>query len=177
MIDKEINDALNKQIQEELNSAYIYLAMVAYFEDLNLPGFSSWMKNQSNEEVGHAMRLFNFVNERGGRVVLQSIPEPPTNWGSPLEAFRDAYNHEVHISGCINKLLELARKKNDYATEVHLHWFVDEQVEEEDTTSLVVNKLGVIGDSGPGLLMLDAELGRRQGDIPPSSSSWEESGD
>jgi ferritin len=161
MIDKKIVDALNVQINEEMASAYIYLAMSADFKSKNLEGFASWMKVQTQEEIVHAMRIYDFLNSRDGKVKLQTINAPQDTWRSPLDAFNTAYKHEQYITGCINKLVKLARDQNDNATELFLGWFVTEQVEEEESTSAVVQKLEMIKDSSTGLFMLDAELGTR----------------
>lgn len=163
MISKRMEEALNEQIKEELGSAYLYLAMAAYFEAENLPGMAHWMRVQTQEELAHAMRIFNHLVERGGRVKLQALAEPAFQWNSPLEAFEAAYKHEQYISERIHKLVELARAEKDYPAEVMLQWFVAEQVEEEDQALKVVEMLRRLGDSGRGLLWLDKELGKRQG--------------
>lgn len=167
MINDRLEEAINNQINEELYSAYLYLSVAADFGDKNLEGFQGWMKAQAQEEVEHAMRLFNYLEERGGRVRLQEIEEPKAKWESPLEAFKDAYEHEKYITGKINELVELAEEKNDKATLNMLQWFVDEQVEEEDSVSAIVEKLEMVGDSASGLLMLDSELGKRGGTETP----------
>ncbi|HOW27166.1 MAG TPA: ferritin [Elusimicrobiota bacterium] len=161
MLNKRIQDELNKQINEELASAYIYLSMAAYFESKNLKGMANWMRVQTKEERDHAMKFFEFIHERGGRVQLADISAPKTDWKSPLAAFEDAHKHEIHITGRINGLLELARKEKDSAAEIFLHWFVTEQVEEEANATEIVEKLKMIGDSSGGLLYLDKELGKR----------------
>ena len=160
-MNETIEQALNNQINEELNSYYIYLSMEAYFESESLDGFATWMELQAQEEVEHAMRIFRFVNQRGGRVKLQPIEEPKQSWDSPLEAFEDAYEHEQYITKTINDLVDLAEEKDDKATLNMLDWFVEEQVEEEDSTGEVVDKLKMVGDSGSGLLALDRSLGER----------------
>ena len=161
MIDKKIVDALNVQINEEMASAYLYLAMSADFKSKNLDGFASWMKVQTQEEIVHAMKIYDFLNSRGGKVKLLAINEPQETWSSPLEAFKAAYKHEQYITGCINKLVKLARDQNDNATELFLGWFVTEQVEEEETASGIVQQLERIKESSTGLFMLDAKLGTR----------------
>jgi len=162
MINTEIQDAINKQINEELYSAYIYLSMSGYFEDQDLPGFAQWMYAQYQEEVEHAMRFHRYLMERGGRLHLHAVKEPPHEWNSPLDAFQTALEHEQYITGCINDLVDLAESKQDRATFNMLQWYVDEQVEEEASTGDIVAKLERVGDSGNGLLMLDRELGQRQ---------------
>ncbi len=161
MIDKKIQDALNIQIKEEMQSAYLYLAMAADFESKNLNGFANWMKVQAQEEMVHATKIYDFINSRGGKVLLKSLDAPQDTWSTPLKAFEAAYKHEQYITGCIDKLIALARGQNDNAAEILLHWFVTEQVEEEESASDIVEKLKIIGDAGAGLFMLDAELGKR----------------
>ncbi len=156
-----IQDALNDQIQAELNSSYIYLAMAADFEDKNWPGFAKWMRVQSQEETGHAMKLFEYIVRRGGRVQLKAIEQPPAEYESPLAAFQKAYEHEQYITGRINQIFGQAREAKDPATETLMQWFVNEQVEEEATALQVVEMLKRIGASGSGLVMLDRQLGKR----------------
>ena len=161
MIDERVEDALNDQINAEFYSAYLYLSMAADFADQNLDGFSHWMRLQAQEEVEHAMRIFDFVLERGGTVELGELEKPKTEWESPKEAFKDALEHEEYITGRINDLVDLAKEKNDRATENMLQWFVDEQVEEEDSVDEILQKLKMAGDSSSSLLMLDSNLGQR----------------
>ncbi len=160
-MNQKIQDAFNEQIKEELFSSYIYLAMAAHFEAENLDGFANWMRHQAQEEVEHAMRLFDHINRRGGRVVLKALGEPPLEFGSPLDAFRKALEHEKHITGRIHDLYELAQQEKDYPAQMELQWFVDEQVEEEENTGRVVDLLELAGDNKGALLMLDRELGKR----------------
>ena len=162
MIDKKMLDALNVQINEEMKSAYLYLAMAADFQDKNHPGFASWMRVQAGEEMKHAMKIYDFIEERGGKVVLKAIDMPQETWATPLEAFEAAYAHEQYISSCIHKLVKLAREKDEIPTEVFLHWFVDEQVEEEASTDEIVQKIKQVQDTGNGLYMLDRELAKRE---------------
>ncbi len=161
MLTESVEDALNEQINAELYSSYVYLSMAAYYEDEGLPGFASWMRSQSDEEHEHAMRLYDFVHDRDGRVTLAGIDSPPTEWDSPADAFETAYEHEVEITEMIDNLVALAREENDNATENMLQWFVAEQVEEEATAQAILDKLKHVGDDGPGLLMIDQELGER----------------
>ncbi len=151
MISKKMQTALNKQINEELFSSYLYLAMSADFEAKNLMGAAKWMKMQADEELEHAMKFFHFVLERGGEVDLLPIGKPQKSWKTPLAAFQDAEKHEQHITGCINDLFELAGKEKDYATQSMLKWFVDEQVEEEASVGEIVAKLEMVSDSKNGL--------------------------
>ncbi len=161
MIGKKMEEALNEQVREEFFSSYLYLAMAAYFHSQGLEGMARWMEVQVEEEKEHALRIYRHIVERGGRVKLQALREPTFEWDSPLAAWRAAYEHERYISERIHKLLELARQEKDYPAEVMLHWFVSEQVEEEDQTRRVVELLEKLGDSPRGLLWLDKELGKR----------------
>jgi ferritin len=160
-IQQAMQDAINQQIADELESAYIYLSMSAHFEAENLPGFARWMRVQSREEVGHAMRLFDYMNERNGRVTLQALPQPPADFGSPLSVFEQALTHEQKISSLIEQLLETARQNGDNPTQVMLQWFITEQVEEENNVGLVVEQVRMAGESRAALLFLDRQLGAR----------------
>ena len=161
MIGKKMQDALNDQINAELYSAYIYLAMAAYFESENLAGCAAWMRVQVQEETAHAMKLFDFVNERGGRVVLKAIDEPAKEWKTPLAAFKAAYEHEQYITGRINDLVDLAIKEKDHATNAFLQWFVNEQVEEETSVDNIVQNFRMAEKAPGALFMMDRELGQR----------------
>lgn len=161
MISEKIQEALNGQINAELYSAYLYLSMEAYFQSQNLPGFASWMRVQTQEELTHAMKIYDFLNERGGRVILKSITEPQAEWQSPLAAFEAAYKHEQKVTGLINDLVNLALDEKDHATNSFLQWFVNEQVEEESSADEVVQKIKMV-DKAPGaMFMIDKELGQR----------------
>ncbi len=161
MLSEKMQEALNTQINKELYSSYLYLSMAAWCESVNLGGFANWMIIQAREEVSHTEKLFGFLNERGGRVLLQPIEGPPTEWGSVLEVFEQVLEHERLVTGLIHGLVKLARSEDDYATEAFLQWFVSEQVEEEATASGVVEKLKLAGEQGSGLFMLDREMGTR----------------
>ena len=161
MLKEPVEEALNEQINAELYSEYVYLSMSAFYEEEGLPGFASWMRAQADEEHAHAMRIYDFVIERDGRVTLTSIDSPPTEWSTPTDAFKEAYEHEVEITEMIDELVALARDENDNATENMLQWFVAEQVEEEATAQHILDKLKHVGDDGTGLLMIDQELGQR----------------
>ena len=161
MLSKKIEDVLNDQINAEFYSAYLYLSMEAYFESANLPGFANWMRVQTQEELTHAMKIYDFVNERGGTVSLKSIAQPPTKWQSPLAAFDGAYKHEQSVTGRINDLVNLAVKEADHATNTFLQWFVNEQVEEEKSANDIVQKLKLMADAPGGMYMIDQELGQR----------------
>jgi ferritin len=143
-------------------SAYLYLAMNAYFQSINFNGFAQWMRVQCQEEMGHAMKIYDFITERGGRVALEAIDKPQSEWKSPLAAFEAAYKHEQKVTGLINGLVELAGKEKDHATGIFLQWFVSEQVEEEKNASEIVAKLQILKDSAGPMYMLDKELGKRK---------------
>jgi ferritin len=172
MVKKKIEAALNKQCNAELYSSYLYLSMSAYFQSINLPGFANWMRVQTQEELVHAMKFYDFINERGGRVTLQKIDSPPTKWASPLNAFESAYKHEQKVTGLINDLVNLAVGEKDHATNIFLQWFVTEQVEEEASADEVVQKLKLVGKDSGGLFMLDGEMGQRVF-TPPAASAEE----
>lgn len=158
---KAVQDAVNEQIRDELESAYIYLSMSAHFEAENLPGFAKWMRLQSQEEMNHAMRLFDYLNDRGARVVLQALAQPPAQFASPLAVFEQAYEHEQKITSLIDRLYDTARKHNDNPTQAMLQWFINEQVEEEKNASQIVEQLRMAGDNRAALLYLDRQLGAR----------------
>ncbi|MFZ5917447.1 MAG: ferritin [Chloroflexota bacterium] len=163
MLSTKIQDAMNEQIKVELESAYIYLSMAAYCESLNLPGFAHWMQAQFQEELGHAMKFFGQLYDRGGRVVLQAIAQPQVDFESPLKVFEITLAHEQFVTSRINALYKLAVDEGDYASQIFLQWFVDEQVEEEKTASDVLEVLRRVGDKGHALVMVDRELARRGG--------------
>ena len=171
MISKKMEKALNGQIREELYSAYLYLSMSAWFETKNLKGFANWMRIQNQEEQMHAMKIFDYLNERGGKVSLQKIDEPPDEWETPLDAFEGAYKHEQHITGCFNDLVYLAMEEKDRASQIFFDWFVNEQVEEEATADDIVQQLKLVGDKGQGIFMIDRELGTRIFTPPAQSGS------
>lgn len=162
VIKEKMQKAINKQINAEFYSSYLYLAMAAYFEAKNWQGFASWMKIQSKEENAHAMKFYEYVLERGGEVVLNDIKASETKWKTPLEVFEAVYEHELKVTALINDLLKVSRQEDDAATESLLKWFIDEQVEEESHAKQIVDKLKLIKDSANGLFMLDHELGERK---------------
>jgi ferritin len=162
MLSQKVQDAFNKQINAEMFSGYLYLSMAAYFESKDLKGMAHWMTVQAGEERAHAMRFYDFVNDRSGRVLLTQIDAPKTEWKSPLEAFEDAYKHEVKITAMINELFTLVAIEKDGAGHDFLEWFCREQVEEEANAQLIVAQLKLVGDNGVGLYMLDQQLGQRQ---------------
>ena len=156
--------AMNEQINHELFSAYVYLSMSAYCESLTLPGFARWLRVQSREEIEHAMKFYDFINDRGGRVMLSTVEQPPVDFTSPLDVFQRAYQNEQLVTGQIHDLYRLALKENDYASHEFLHWFIDEQVEEEKLTSDAVTTIEMAGDDRAAILMLDREFGGRADD-------------
>lgn len=161
MLSKKVQDAFNNQIQAEMASAYLYLSMAAYCEGKNLKGFGHWLRAQYNEEVSHAMKMLDYVIERGGQVVLQAIEAPPAEFGSPAEVFAKVLAHEQHVTARINSLYELAVAEKDYASQIFLQWFISEQVEEEGSAGEIVEKLKLAGDKGSALVWIDKELGKR----------------
>jgi len=162
MINDKMQKALNEQLNVELYSAYLYLAMAAWFQGKNLLGFAHWLEVQAKEELGHAMKFYHFLNERSGRVALKAVDAPAAEWSNPRAAFEDAYKHEQKVTGLIHGLVEKALAEKDFASEVFLEWFVTEQVEEESSTSEIVEKLKMAGDAANVLLMLDGVLGKRE---------------
>jgi ferritin len=161
MLSPKIQEAFNRQINAEMYSSYLYLSMAAYFEAEDLRGMAHWMVVQSGEEYAHAMRFFNFINDRNSRVTLATIEAPKTEWKSPLEAFEDAYKHEQKITGMINDLMNLVAVERDGAGHDFLEWFAREQVEEEAVAELIVSQLKLVGDNGLGRYMIDQQLGQR----------------
>lgn len=161
MIHQDLEDALNRQINQELTAAYNYLGMSSYFDTQNLDGFSKWMMMQHNEENQHAMRLFHYLQDRGGTVRLNAIPAPSVDYSDPLDVFQKALETEIDNTNSINALYELAYSLNDHATKSHLQWFLDEQVEEEKSMEDVIALLERIGNDTAGLLYLNDKLGAR----------------
>ncbi len=161
MIKQEVLFAMNEQINYELESYYIYLSMAAYFSSLNLDGMAHWMRVQAHEEMIHAMKFFDHIIDRGGKVELKDIKQLKTSWTSPKEAWDNAYEHEQLITSRINNLLSISRKNQDFASEPLLNWFVNEQIEEEVNTSKISQQMSMIKDNQQGLFMLDKELATR----------------
>lgn len=161
MLKEKVQQALNKQLNEELFSSYIYLSMAAYFEANHYSGFANWMRKQADEEHEHSLKFFDYINHAGGRVKLMALGEPQFEWKSPLEVFENALEHEIKITNYVNDLVNLAIAEKDHATNQFLQWFVSEQVEEVATADSIVNKLKMIGNSSGALYMLDRELGKR----------------
>jgi ferritin len=161
MLNEKVQDALCEQLNAELYSSYLYLSMSANFSAMDLNGFANWMRVQAQEELMHAMKFYDYINERGGRVTLKEIITPQKEWESPLVAFEHTYSHEQKVTGLINDLVDMAIAEKDHATNSFLQWFVEEQVEEEASSSGVLKKLEMIGDDPSGLLMMDQELALR----------------
>jgi len=161
MLNKKMLAALNKQINAEAYSAYLYLSMAAYAKSLGLDGSENWFRVQAQEELVHAMKFFDYVNERGGRVALAAIDAPPTAWKSLLSAFEATLKHEQHVTDLINKLVDLAVSESDHATANMLQWFVAEQVEEEASADAIRQKLALVGARGDALFIMDKELATR----------------
>ncbi len=157
---------LNKQINAELYSAYLYQAMSSFCGSQNLKGAERWFQAQALEEMSHAMKFYGYLMDKGEKVVLEAVDKPKSEWKSLLEVFEDAYKHEQKVTGLINNLMTVAKKDADYQTEIMLQWFVTEQIEEEKDASEIAAKLKLIGDSVQGLFMMDAHLGSRK--IPES---------
>ena len=161
MISKKVVEAFNGQLNAELYSAYLYLSMSACLSSQNLPGFASWMRVQTKEELGHAMKFYDHIIERSGRVLLKAIDPPPTDWAGPLAVFEHTCKHERKVTGLINKLVSLAKEQGDNASEIFLQWFVDEQVEEEENVGKVLEMIKKAGSSAAALQALDRELAKR----------------
>ena len=158
MLSKDIEAAINSQIRNEYYSSYLYLSMAAYCETLNYSGFANWLRTQSEEELEHAMRLFNYIIDRDARVTLEAIDQPPSEFGTLLEMFQQVLDHEKEVTSMINQLYELALSENDHATSVELQWFIAEQVEEEKSSTDMVENLKLAGDDSAALLILDRQL-------------------
>jgi len=164
MIGKAMQDAINEQINKELFSSYLYLSMAAYFEDKSLPGFAHWMRVQEAEEREHAMKFYDFLLERGGKVALKAIDAPKTEWASTMEVMEEVAAHEAKVTASIYALYELALKEKDYPAQIMLQWFITEQVEEEKNAAEIVASLKMIEAHETAVLQLDHRLGKRGGD-------------
>jgi ferritin len=162
MLSDRMEKALNGQVNAELYSSYLYLSMNAYFKSVNLDGFANWMYAQAQEELMHAMKIYDFINQRGGRTLLAAIEAPPDQWDSPLAVFEDTLKHEKKVTGLINSLVDIAMEERDHATQIFLQWFVTEQIEEEESVGNVLEQLKLLGDAKQGLFMMDRELATRQ---------------
>jgi ferritin len=174
MLKENVQEALNEQLNAELYSSYLYLSMSTYFQSVELKGFANWMRVQAQEELSHAMKFYDYVNESGGRVTLKEISAPQTEWDSPHAVFKHVFQHEQKVTSLIDNLVGLATKEKDHATNNFLQWFVKEQVEEESSANEVLEKVKLVGDDSSGLLSLDQELGRRV--FTPPASKTEQKG-
>jgi len=163
MISKKMQDTINNQVQAELASAYLYLSMAAYCEGKNMKGFGHWLRVQYQEETGHAMKLMDYLLERGGQPELKAIDAPPAEFGSPLNVFEKVLSHEQHVTSLIHSLYEVALAEKDYASQIFLQWFINEQVEEEASASEILEKIKMLGDKSSAIIYLDKELGKREG--------------
>lgn len=161
-MNSNVEKALNQQIHAEFFSFYLYLSVSAYFKSIHLDGFANWMNVQAQEEYRHAMKLFDFLIERGGKVELLALDAPQKEWASPSAAFAAVLKHELYITERIDSLVDISTQEKDHATTVMLHWYVSEQVEEVATADTLANQVKMIEDSNHGLLMMDRELGARQ---------------
>lgn len=162
MLTERILDALNKQLNREIYSAYLYLSMAGHSEHIGLKGFANWFKVQSQEEMTHAMKIYNYINEQGEKAKLMAIEQPPAEFNSPLQMFEQTLEHEKSITRNINELIDIATKEKDHATKIFLQWFVTEQVEEEANDNEIIAKLKLVGEEGSALYIIDKELGTRQ---------------
>ena len=163
MIGKNMLKEITAQINAELYSAYLYLAMASWFENANWGGFAKWLSAQAKEEMGHALKFYKYLNDRGAHVTFAAIAAPPNEWQDPLDAFKAVAKHEAGITAQILELSALATKENDTASQIFLQWFVTEQIEEEKHADEIVRMLELIKNSVHGLFMLNAQLGKREG--------------
>lgn len=170
MITKKMEEALNGQINKEFYSAYLYLAMSAYCNKLNMPGAEHWFRMQYDEEVIHMTKMFDYVMQHGGDARLLQIDEPPHDFGTVLDAFEASLKHEQFVTKSINELLDVAVEEKDHATQVFLQWFITEQVEEEANVKEIVDRLKMIGGEGSALMMIDDKLSQRLPPAPPAAN-------
>ena len=170
MLSEKMVEALNKQVNREIYSAYLYLSMSAYSTFKGLKGFANWFMVQYQEEMTHAMKIYDYINDQSGQVELMTVAQPPTEFGSPLEMFEKTLEHEKFVTECINDLVNLAIKEKDHASNIFLQWFVTEQIEEEANDNEIISKLKLVGKEGNGLFMIDKELATRVF-TPPATSN------
>lgn len=169
MLSERMVEALNKQINREIYSAYLYLSMSAYDTFKGLKGFANWFMVQYQEEMTHVMKIYDYINDQGSKVKLMAVEQPPTEFGSPLEMFEKTLEHEKFVTRCINDLVNIAIEEKDHATKIFLQWFVTEQIEEEANDNDIIAKLKLVGKEGNGLFMIDKELATRVF-VPPATS-------
>ncbi len=158
---QEMETAFNRQVNAEMYSSYLYLAMESYFQSISLAGFATWMRAQVQEELFHGMKIYDYIHERGGKARLEAIGKPEEKWDTPLLAFESILAHEQHVTGLINNLIDVALEVRDHAAKAFLDWFITEQVEEEATVGQIVDRLRLIGNDASGLFFLDTELAKR----------------
>jgi ferritin len=173
MLSERITEALNKQINNEIYSAYLYLSMSAHSTFIGLKGFANWFMVQYQEELVHAMKIYDYINAQGGQVKLMAVAQPPTEFGSPLEMFEKTLEHEKFVTKCINDLVDLAIEEKDHASNIFLQWFVTEQIEEEANDNEIISKLKLVGKEVNGLFMIDKELAARVFTPPATSKAGE----
>jgi len=161
-LSKTMEKAINKQIQAEYYSSYMYLAMAAYCDSVNMPGYAHWLREQAEEELEHALKFYDYIVERGGRVILEAIQQPPIEYDSLLAVAEETYAHEQKVTSLIHALYEVALAEKDYASQNFLQWYIKEQIEEEDHARTIVDQFKMIGDHPNGLFMLDRQLGARE---------------
>lgn len=164
MFSEQLQTAMNEQINHELYSAYLYLGMAAHCESNNMPGAAHWLREQAEEEQEHALKFFDFIHDRGGKVALKAIPQPPGSFASLLDLFEQVQEHEGKVTKLIHRLYEIALKEGDYPGQVMLQWFVSEQVEEEKNAAQIVDTLRSLGSQGASLFMIDRMLAERKGE-------------
>jgi ferritin len=170
MLTKKIEEALNEQLNRELYSSYLYMSMSSSCTSRGLKGFANWFMVQYHEEMFHAMKFYEYINLQGGRVALKALAQPPSEFSSPLEMFDKTLEHELFITKSINDLVELAISEKDHATQIFLHWYVTEQVEEESNDNEIIAQLRIIRDDPQALIMLDRELAGRMTTVPTEFS-------
>ncbi|QLC50392.1 ferritin [Methanolobus zinderi] len=168
MISEKMTSALNEQINKEMYSAYLYMSMSAHCSNVGLDGFANWFMVQYQEEMTHAMKIYDYLNEQGEKVILEAIEKPPSEFGTVLEMFEATLKHEQFITRSIHELVDLANEEKDYATQIFLQWFVTEQIEEEGNDNEIIAKLKLVGNEGNGLFMLDREMAARTFNEPTS---------
>jgi ferritin len=170
MLGKKMEDALNEQVNREMYSAYLYMSMSSHFSHMGLKGFANWFMVQYHEEMMHAMKLYEYMNLQGGRILLKPLQQPPSEFESPLDAFNKTLDHEQFITKSIDDLMELALAEKDHASQIFLQWYVTEQVEEESNDNEIISQLRIIRDDPNGLMMLDRELAARATTVPTEFS-------
>jgi ferritin len=173
VLSERMTGALNEQVNKEIYSAYLYLSMSAYSTFIGMKGFANWFMVQYQEEMVHAMKIYDYINDQGGQVKLLAVEQPPTEFGSPLEMFEKTLEHEKFVTKCINDLVDLAIKEKDHASNIFLQWFVTEQIEEEANDNEIISKLKLVGKDGKGLFMIDKELAARVFTPPATSKEGE----